>query len=88
MINYRMVPEHKLMVMCLWGTSTAGEILQVTEKLRSDTMFSAEYDAVVDSTNVEHTPTGVELRMLADPRIFMTREGAESPNQGGADGPS
>jgi hypothetical protein len=77
MIRYRILPEQKLMVLCFWGTSTAEEILGVSEELRSDPMFSADYDALVDNTNVEHPPTGAELRILAEPRMFMMREDAK-----------
>jgi hypothetical protein len=77
MIKYRIVPEQRLMVMCLWGTSSADEILGVSEELRSDPLFSTAYDALVDNTNVEHPPTGAELRKLAEPRMFMMREDAK-----------
>jgi hypothetical protein len=77
MIRYRILPEHKLMVMCFEGTSTAGEILALSERLRSDPMFSADYDALADNTNVEHPPTGAELRALAEPRMFMMRDDAK-----------
>ncbi len=40
-------------------------------------MFSADYDALVDNTNVEHPPTGAELRALAEPRMFMMRDDAK-----------
>jgi hypothetical protein len=77
MIRYRILPEHRLMVICLAWTSTAEEILAVSEQLRSDPAFSADYDTLVDNTNVEHPPTGAELRALAEPRMFMMREDAK-----------
>jgi hypothetical protein len=77
MIKYRILPEQKLMVLCLWGTSTAADILSLSEALRRDPEFSEDYDALVDNTSVEHPPTGSELRMLAEPRMFMMRPDAK-----------
>jgi hypothetical protein len=76
MMKYRILPEHRLVVLCLWGTSSAEEILELSGQLRSDPLFSNDYDALVDNSNVEHPPTGAELRRLAEPRMFMLREDA------------
>lgn len=77
MIGYRILPEHRLIVLCLRGTTTAAEILSLSDELRSDPEFSMDYDAFVDNTDVEHPPTAAELRALAEPRAGMLRVGAK-----------
>lgn len=77
MIRYRILPDQKLMVLCLWGNTAAEEILALSETLRSDPAFSQDYDALVDNTEVEHPPTGPELRMLAEPRMLVLRADAK-----------
>jgi hypothetical protein len=72
-IQYRILPEDELIVVCAWGTITEEEIIRMSGELRSDPDFSPGYDTLVDDTHLEHTATGDELRRLAEPRVQPSR---------------
>ena len=76
MIAYRILPDQRLIVLSLWGATTAEEIIRLSEELRSDAAFSADYDALVDNTHLEHPCSSEELHLLAEPRVPTVRPGA------------
>jgi hypothetical protein len=50
MIKYRILPEHELVVLCLWGATSAQEILDMSKTLRTDAAFSESYDTLADNS--------------------------------------
>jgi len=50
LIDYRILPEQKLVVFCNWGVTPVEEVLELRQALRSNSDFSPDYDAIVDST--------------------------------------
>jgi hypothetical protein len=75
MIAYRILPQQKLIVLSLWGKTTAEEIIRLSVELQSDAAFSTDYDALVDNTYLEHPCSSEELRLLAEPRGQTVRPG-------------
>ena len=73
MVEYRILPEQGLMLIFVWGTTSAEEIFGLSERLRGDPAFSPAYEALVDNTYLEHPPAGVALRELAEPRLPTAR---------------
>lgn len=72
MIKYRILPKHRLVVLCFWGETGEEEILEVSSSLREDPEFSSDYDSLVDTSNLRHSVSGEEVRDLAQPRIAMS----------------
>lgn len=68
MIRYRILPEHMLVVFCVKGTVEPGEIAALGERLWQDPDFSADFDALVDDTYVEHALSGDQIRELVERR--------------------
>ena len=73
MIDYRILPRLSLVVFAARGWTGLNEILSMSERLRSDPLFSSDYDALVDDSELDHPPTGDELRRLAEPRVQPER---------------
>lgn len=69
MIEYRILPQLSLVVVKARGVTDLSEILAMSEHLRSDPLFSSEYDALMDDSELMDPPTGDELRRLAEPRV-------------------
>ena len=69
MIKYRILPEHKLVVLCVWGATSANEILDLSQALRQDPLFSESYDTLVDNSRLEEPMSGEEMRGLARPQV-------------------
>ena len=68
MFKYRIMPEHKLIVLCNYGTTSVEEIMEVSQNLRSDPNYSPTYDAILDNSHFEQAYTSEEIRKLADQR--------------------
>ena len=67
-IRYRILPELGLILVVPSGTTNEGEIISMSKRLRTDPDFSQGYDALVDTTHLEHPPRSEELCRLAEPR--------------------
>jgi hypothetical protein len=73
MINYRILPEKKLIAICNWGKTTVEDIVKFSQDLRSDPGFSQSYDSIVDNTQLESIYTGDEIKKLSNPRIDTSK---------------
>ncbi len=73
MIKYRILPELGLILVVPSGTTNEDEIISMSKRLRTDPEFSQGYDALVDTTHLEHPPRSEELRELAEPRSQTAR---------------
>lgn len=71
MFDYQILPDHKLVVLRFWGTTTAEEILGMSAALRGDPGFSESYDTVVDNSRLEGAMPGQEMRELEEPRTHF-----------------
>ncbi len=69
MIDYRILPEHSLIVLCNWGVTPVEEVLTLSQKLRTDPDYSNSYDTIVDNTHQERQYTGEEMRRLSKRRF-------------------
>ena len=69
MINYRILPEQKLIAISNWGKTTLEDVVKFSQDLRSDPGFFQSYDSIVDNTQLEYTYTPDEIHKLSDPRI-------------------
>lgn len=69
MINYRILPEQKLIAICNWGKTTVEEVLKFSQDLRSDPDFSQSYDTILDNTQIEDAFTSDDINKLSNPRI-------------------
>ena len=72
MIKYRILPEDRLIVLCFWGEVDEEEVLALSSDLRNDPEFSTRYDALVDTSDLQHSVSSAEVRDLAEPRITMS----------------
>lgn len=77
MIDYRILPGLSLVIFVARGWTGLNEILGMSERLRSDPLFASDYDALVDDSELEHPPTGAELRRLAEPRVLPRKSGVK-----------
>ena len=69
MIDYRILPEHKLIAICNWGESSVEEITHFSLKLRCDPDFSQSFDAIVDTTDLQRHFSKDDIDELSNPRI-------------------
>lgn len=69
MINYRILPEQKLIVICNWGRTTKEDVMKMSLDLRNDTDFSQTYDAILDNSQLEWNFSRNDIEQLATPRI-------------------
>lgn len=69
MIDYHILPEQRLIVICNWGRNTVEDVLRFSQNLRADPDFSQEFDTIVDTTQLERPYTSDEMFKLAEPRI-------------------
>lgn len=69
MIDYRILPEQKLIVICSWGKTSVEAVEKFRSKILSDPNFSNHYDAVVDSTDLRQEYSSEEIERISRPRI-------------------
>jgi hypothetical protein len=67
-VHYRILPEQRLIVLCLWGVTPVEEVLKLSQNMRSNPDFSQSYDVIVDNTHLERQYTSEEIRRLAATR--------------------
>lgn len=73
MIKYRILPEQKLIVMCIWGKTTVEEVLDFSRDLRSDPDFSQSHDAILDNTNIENAFSRDDIEILSIQRVDTSK---------------
>ena len=54
MINYRILPEYKLYVICIWGVTSVEQIQKQRQKIRSNLDLSQNYDTIIEVTHLKH----------------------------------
>ena len=69
MIDYRIIPEQRLIAICNWGEYSVEEVTRFSLKLRSDPYFSQSYDAIVDTTDLQRPYSKDDIHELSKPRI-------------------
>ena len=69
MIDYRILTEKTLIVICNWGETTVEDVVKFSQSLQSDADFSQNHDAIIDNTQLERQYTFDEVDALARPRI-------------------
>lgn len=69
MIDYRILPEQKLIVICNWGETSVEEVTKFSRNLQGDPNFSHSYDAIVDNTDLQQAYSNDEIYELSRPRI-------------------
>lgn len=69
MIQYRILRDHKLIAICNWGRTSLEDIVKLRQALLNDPLFSPNYDAIVDSTQLENIPTRDEIDTLNATRM-------------------
>ncbi len=72
MIRYRILTEHRLVVLCFWGATDEQEVIALSGDLRKNPEFSDSYDALAETTNLQHAVSTQEIHDLAEPRIAMS----------------
>lgn len=68
MINYRILPENRLIVFSNWGVTSLEEIFDLSRNLWSDPEISESYDAILDNTHLEEPFTSKEIYKLIESR--------------------
>jgi len=67
-INYRILPENRLIVFSNWGVTSLEEIFDLSRNLWSDPEISESYDAILDNTHLEEPFTSKEIYKLIESR--------------------
>jgi hypothetical protein len=75
MIDYRILPEHRLIVICLFGDVSVDDIIANSLTLRSDPDYSPDYDSLVDNKLLEHTFTAEEIHRLSSRNMDQDTSG-------------
>lgn len=70
MINYRILPNQRLIVICNWGDTSLEEIFKFSQKLLADPDYVADYDYIADNTHLHRHFTNNELRNLTNRRMI------------------
>ncbi|WP_319523203.1 hypothetical protein [uncultured Desulfosarcina sp.] len=65
MLNYKILPEHRLVVVCDWAESSLNQIFELDQRLQSDPCFSKTYDAIMDASHLVRNYTRHEIENLA-----------------------
>ena len=65
MINYHLLPEHNLLVFCVWGVTSVKEVQKLRQKIRTSVDLSQNYDAIIEVTPLERWFTNEEIRMFS-----------------------
>ena len=65
MINYHLLPEHNLLVFCIWGVTSVKEVQKLRQKIRTSVDLSQNYDAIIEVTPLERWFTNEEIRMFS-----------------------
>lgn len=73
MIDYRILPEQSLIVICVWGIVTLDDIITLSRHLRSDPHFFQQYDTIVENTQLETPPKRDDIRKLSEARIDLSK---------------
>jgi hypothetical protein len=68
MINYRILPEKRLIVLYNWGVTPVEEVLRFGQNLQADPAFSQGYDVIIDTTHLERQYTTEEIHRLSESR--------------------
>ena len=68
MINYRILSEEKLIVICNWKETSVEEIEKFSQNLQSDPCFSQSFDTILDNSEHEQPYTSDEMHRLSKPR--------------------
>jgi hypothetical protein len=53
MINYRILPKKKLIVLCNWGLTPVEDIFRLRRDLLADADYSPDYEAILDTTYLD-----------------------------------
>ena len=73
MINYRILPDQKLIAMCIWGETTVEDILKFSRYLRSDPDFSQSHDAVLDNSQTQGAFSRNDIEKLSALRVDKSK---------------
>jgi hypothetical protein len=65
MLNYRILPEHKLLVLCIWGMTSVEEIQKQRQKIRTSIDFSQNYDTIIEVTHLKRWFTSEEMHTFS-----------------------
>jgi hypothetical protein len=66
MFDYRILPEHRLIVICNWGETSLEEIIKRSQEMQADPDYSATFDVISDNTHLESQLTSEEIRRLSE----------------------
>ncbi len=66
MINYKILPEHRLIVVCNWGKTPVEEVLHLRQNLRMNPDYSLSYDSILDVTHLKYQYTSEEIRRMSE----------------------
>lgn len=73
MIDYRILPEHKLMVVCNWGMTSLADVQNMRQVYRTDPDYSPHYDAYVDMSRIGVAYTVEEIKTYAKRFIILVQ---------------
>ena len=65
MLNYRMLPEHKLLVICIWGVTSVEEVEKQRRKIRASIDLSQNFDAILEVSHLEYHFTSEEIHTFS-----------------------
>lgn len=66
MIDYRILSEHNLFVVCNWGLPCMADVQNMRQAYRTDPDFSLEYDAFVDMSRLERDYPVEDMQKLGN----------------------
>lgn len=65
MMNFRILPEHQLLLMCIWGKPSFEEIQTKRQEIRKSLDLSQDFNAILDVNHIEEWFSGNELRSFS-----------------------
>jgi hypothetical protein len=65
MMNYRFLPEHKLLVICIWGVTSAEEVQKQRQKIRTSIDLSQNFDTILEVSHFERCFTNEEIHTFS-----------------------